>query len=166
VNRLIVIIFLISIGACNSKPKSDTLTGDLYFSFFRLGSYYNQPDSIIEGCENYFDTLKYETADQEQRRFFNQYKRLKEENLLYQPFVDLLTEEDSVVTLYLETTDYNEIKRYKRKELQDEGKKIRIQADVRRIGAGLYYCLALTKVEKVDGETGIRSRKWKVQDYE
>lgn len=153
------------IVACNSKPKTETLTGDLYFSFFRLGSYYNQPDSMIEGYQKYFDTLKYETADEEQKRFLNQFKKLKDEKLLYQPFVDILTERDSVVTLYLETNDYDEIKKYKREELQDEGKKIRIQADVRKIGDRLFYCVDLVKVDKVDGETGIKSRKWKIEDY-
>ena len=62
------------------------LTADLYYSFFRLGSYYHQPDSIADRYEKYFDTLEYETADKEQRKFFNRYKRLKEEKLLYQPF--------------------------------------------------------------------------------
>ena len=142
------------------------LTGDLYFSFFRLRSYYNQPDSIVAKYEKYFDTLKYETADKEQRKLFNLYKQLKEEKLLYLPFVDILTERDSVATLYLETTDYNEIKKYKRTKLQDEGKKIRIQADVRKIGKGLFYCVTLRKAEKVDGETGIKSTKWKIEDYE
>jgi len=156
---------LILIVACNSKPKTETLTGDLYFSFFRIGSFYNQPDSIVEGFKIYFDTLKYETADQDQRRFLNQYNRLKDEKLLYHPFVDILTEKDSVVTLLLETDDYNEIRKFKRKELQDEGKKIRIVAQVRKLDDRLFYCSDLIKVDKVDGETGIRSRKWKVEDY-
>jgi len=162
--RLIPTI-LILIVACNSKPKTETLTGDLYFSFFRLGSFYNQTDSMIQGFEKYLDTLKYETADGDQRRFLTQYKILKEEKLLYQPFVDILTERDSVVTLYLETDDYNEIKKYKRKELHDEGKKIKIQADVKEIGERLFYCVDLVKVDKVDGETQIKSNKWKVEDY-
>lgn len=163
--RLLLIIFVL-IVACDNKPKTETLTADLYFTFFRISSYYNQPDSTVDRYENYFDTLNYEIADKEQKKFFNQYKRLKEENLLYQPFVHVLTEKDSVATLYLETAEYNEIKKYKRKDLQKEGKKIKIQADVRMVSEGLFYCVNLRKVEKVDGETGIKSKKWKIEDYE
>jgi hypothetical protein len=130
-----------------------------------MGNFYNQPDSIVEGLKMFVDTLKYETADEEQRRFLNQYKILKNEKLLYQPYVDIITEKDSVMTLFLETKDYDEIKKFKRKELQDEGKKIRIVADVRKLDDRLFYCVDLVKVDKVDGETGIKSRKWKIEDY-
>ena len=163
--KILIPTILILIVACDSKPKTVSLTGDLYFSFFRIGNFYNQPDSTIDGLKMYLDTLKYETADKEERRFLDQYKRLKDEKLLYQPYVDIVTEEDSVVTLFLETSDYNEIKKFKRKELQDKGKKIRIVADVRKLNDRLFYCVDLVKVDKVDGETGIKSRKWKIEDY-
>jgi len=38
---------LILIVACENKPKTETLTGDLYFSFFRLGSNYNQSTVLL-----------------------------------------------------------------------------------------------------------------------
>lgn len=151
--------------ACNGKPKTVTLTGDLYFSLFRMGNFYNQPDSIVEGFKMLVDTLTHETADEEQRRFLNQYKRLKDEKLLYQPYVDIITEKDSVMTLFLETKDYDEIKKFKREDLQDKGKKIRIVAKVRKLDGRLFYCVGLVKVAKVDGQTRIKSRKWKIEDY-
>jgi hypothetical protein len=163
--RLIPII-LILIAACDKKPKTELLTGDLYFSFIRLGSFYNRPDSLIKKFESYMDTVSYEKTSDEDKIFLNRYKKIKEEKLLYKPFVDLYLKKDSIVTLYLETDHYNQIKKYKRKELQDEGKKIRIEADVKKIDEGLFYCVTLRKVEKVDGETGIKSRKWKIEDYE
>ena len=75
---------------------------------------------MVDGFKIMFDTLKYETADQEQRRFLNQYNRLKDEKLLYHPLVDILIDKDSVVTLLLETNHYNEIKRFRNKEVQEK----------------------------------------------
>lgn len=163
--KLYISIILISIVACDNKPKTELLTGDLYFSFFRFGSYYNHSDSAIEKFEIYFDTVSYEKASDGDKRLLNNYEKVKEEKLLYHPFVDILTEKDSVVTLYLEARDYDEIKKHKRKELQDENKKLRIEADVKKIGDGLFYCNDLIKVQKIDGETLMKQKKIKIEDY-
>jgi len=163
--RLIPII-LILVVACDNRPVTDRITGDLFFSFFRVGNYYNKPDSVIERYETYFDTLNYEKADDEEKKLLTKYKKLKEENLLYKPFVDMLISEDSMVTLYLDKGDYDEIKKYKRQKLQDEHKKVKIEADVFKIDDGLYYCVDLREVKMVDGETFGKSRKLKIEDYE
>jgi len=162
--RLIPTILILIIG-CHDKPKTEILTGDLYFSFFRLGSYYNKPDSLIKNFEIYFDSLTVEKASDEDKKLLTEYRKLKEEKLLYQPFVDILIKTDSVVTLYLDSIDYKEIKKYKRKELQDGHKKIRIEADVRKIDDRLFICTDLRKVEMIDGETFIKSNKYKIEDY-
>jgi hypothetical protein len=47
---------LILVFGC-TQPKTEMLTGDLYFSFFRLQNYYNQPDSAVKQFEIYFDTV-------------------------------------------------------------------------------------------------------------
>ena len=163
--RLIPII-LILIAACDNRPVTDRITGDLFFSLFRVGNYCNKPDSVIKRYETYFDTLKYETADENEKKFLIRYKELKEENLLYKPFVDILIEKDSMVTLYLEKGDYEKISKYKREKLQDEHKKIKIEADVFKIDDGLYFCVELLEVKIVDGETFIKSKKFKIEDYE
>jgi hypothetical protein len=157
-------VILILIAACG-KSHEETLTGDLYFSLFRIGSFYNLSDSAVNELKVYFDSSKLETADEEQRGLFSQYKKLKEEKLLYHPFVNLLMETDSVVTLYLDMSDYDKLKKYKRKELQDEGKKIKIVADVKRLNDKLFYCVDLKSVDKVEGKTLLQSRKWKIDDY-
>ena len=164
--KKLIPIILILIVACDNSPVTNRIAGDLFFSFFRVGNYYNKPDSVIERYETYFDKLRYETADDEEKKFLTKYKKLKEEDLLYKPFVDILIDKDSMVTLYLDKGDYDEIKKYKRKKLQDDHKKVKIEADVFKIDDGLYYCVVLRDVKVVDGETLIKSRKLKVEDYE
>jgi len=151
--KILIPTILILMVACDSKPKTDTLTGDLYFDFFRVGNFYKMSDSVVRQFENNFDTLTIETASEEDKRLLTQYKKLKEEKLLFVPFIKLLTEKDSVVTLYLDTLDYNEIKKYKRQRLQDDQKKVRIEAKVKEIDRGFFYCTDLTQVELVDGVT-------------
>ena len=156
---------LIIIFGCNTQPKTDTLTGDLYFSFFRLGNYYNQPDSLVKQYEIYFDTLTLERANSSEQRLLRQYRILKEKNLLYRPFVYLRVKDDSVVTLYLDTVDYDRIKVYQRQKLQNDNKKVRIEASVTMIDSGLFNCEKLKQVDIVDGETLQRQRKFKIEDY-
>jgi hypothetical protein len=70
-----------------------------------------------------------------------------------------------VVTLYLDTLDYDRIKIYKRQKLQDDNKKVKIEATVTMIDSGLYNCEKLKRVDLVDGETLQRQKKFKIEDY-
>jgi hypothetical protein len=156
---------LILIFGCDSRPKTDTLTGDLYFSFFRLGNYYNHPDSLVRKSIIYFDTVTIEKLNAGDKKVVTQYRILKEKNLLFRPFVYLRIKDDSVVTLYLDSLDYDKIKIYKRQKLQDDNKKVRIEASVTMIDSGLFNCVKLKRVDIIDGETLQRQRKFKIEDY-
>jgi hypothetical protein len=162
--RYIQIILILFCG-CDNQPKAEILTGDLYFSFFRPGSFYNQPDSLVKTFQTYFDTLTIENAGTGDKILLTQYNILKEKDLLYQPFIYLKTDLDSVVTLYLNPLNYEKIKVHKRQKLQDEKKKVRIEASVTSIDNGLFYCTELKHVDIVDGETLQRQKKWKIEDY-
>ena len=91
-----------------------------------MGNYYNQPDSVVNHFELYFDTVTIEKLNTGDKKLLRQYRILKEKNLLYRPFVYLRVKDDSVVTLYLDTLDYDRIKIYRRQRLQDDNKKVRI----------------------------------------
>src|SRR6185369_11051816 len=140
--RLLPAILVLIFG-CSNQANTDTLTGDLYFSPFKVGNYYNQPDSVVKQYENYFDALKIENANSSEKKVLKQLKILKEKKLLYRPYVYLKTSGDTVITLYLDTLDYDQIKIYKRQKLQDENKKVRIEASVTKIDSGLYNCKKL-----------------------
>ena len=163
--KILILPTLILVLACGNKPQTETLTGDLYFRFFKLGSYYNQPDSLIEQSISYFDSLTIEPANSVEGRLLRQYRVLKERNFLYRPYVYLRVQDDSVVTLYLDTLDYDRIKIYKRQKLQDENKKVRIEASVTVIDSGLFNCVKLERIDLVDGETLQRQKKFSIEDY-
>ena len=111
------------------------------------------------------DTLDLEKADKETIQLIDTYKKIKEEKLIYKPFVDILVSSDSIVKLYLDSADYDQIKIYKRRQLQTDNKKIRIKANVRQFDKGYFYCKELLSVDMVDGETLQRQKKLKIEDY-
>ena len=92
-------------------------------------------------------------------------KKIKEEKLIYKPFVEILVSSDSIVKLYLDSVDYDQIKIYKRRQLQTNNKKIRIKANVRQFDNGYFYCNELLSVDLVNGETLQRQKKLKIEDY-
>ena len=151
--------------SCGARNDSVLLTGDLYFGVLRIGSYYNQTDSVIQSWEAYFDSTNFELKDQNEQFLGRYYHNIKDKDLLYKPFVDLLIAEDSIIRLYLEITDYNKVKIYKRKTLRDQGKKVRFETLVQPIDTALYYCLELRKVDVVEGQTLQRQSKFKIEDY-
>ena len=93
------------------------------------------------------------------------YDKLKSENLLYSPFVEIKVNNDSIITLYLSKNDYDKIKVYRRHDLIDINKKIVIKAETKFLASGMVYCSKLLSVEKVDGITEQRDSKMKIEDY-
>jgi hypothetical protein len=107
---IIGLITVILLWTCQKNVPTDEISGDLYFGLFRIGSYYNQPDSIIQWYETYFDTTDFELESNNEQQLFSAYQKLKKHDLLYKPFVQLLIQEDSIIRLYLDEEDYAKIK--------------------------------------------------------
>ena len=66
--RLAIILFSTVTSLFFSTCKLDkhdikVIEGDLYFSWLRFGSFYNQPDSIIEKVKLYADTVNRKLVD-------------------------------------------------------------------------------------------------------
>jgi hypothetical protein len=158
-------LFLTAISVFACRQDNKTIQGDLYFSFLRFGSFYNQPDSVINKFKIYADTVNYNKLNSFDKQVLTMYKTLKKENLLFNPFIELRLDNDSIVKLYLDKSDYEKIKIYKRQELQDQNKKIRINILGSYIGNKMLHCKKLISVDKVDGQTLEIEKKFKIDDY-
>ncbi|CAN5254730.1 hypothetical protein BH09BAC3_BH09BAC3_19790 [soil metagenome] len=165
---ILMLAVLIGTG-CSTKQEENLFTGDLYFARIRFGSYYNLTDSIRQRIVNVMDTVAIARADSSSRAFIEIFNKLDAEGMLYKPYVDLKVGENSYVKLYMDSTDYNEIKVYKRKFLQNAHKKVIIKAHTREIGnmsLPLLYCVKLVDVRVVDGETLPYGSKFTIDDYQ
>ncbi len=152
--------FLLLMGMSCQEEK-DVLEGDLYFSYLRFGSFYHQPDTIVRRFQAFADTAQMDRDSS----FLAQYQTLKRENLLYSPFVDLELKDNSIITLYLQPSDYDKIKIYKRKDLQTSHTKIHIKTRVKSLENKLFLCKDLISVDRISGETYPANGKWKIEDY-
>jgi hypothetical protein len=153
--------------ACRQNQKDiNIVEGDLFFRPFRYGSFYNQPDGLIKAFVAYADTAKIDSLSAADKQLLETYFLLKKKNRLFSPFVELRINDSSIIKLYLDSVDYGRIKTFKRKELQAENKKIRIKAQSIEIGNGLSICTKLISVDKLDGITMQREKKFKIDDYE
>ena len=161
-----LVLFMCLFSSCKTTKTKQTLTGDLYFSFFRFASYYNQPDTLVEKTKMYFDTLDIQTASNADKRFVELYKIVSDNKLIYKPYVDILIQPDSIVKLYLEKEDYEKIKIHKRQDLQDNNKKVIISASVIDYSKGIYFCDSLINIKKEDGQTLQIQKKFRIEDYE
>ena len=167
--RLSTILFsvIILFTSCKSHQQNNKLIeGDLYYSWFRIGSFYNQPDSIIEKVKVYADTVNRKLLDSNDLRFLKMYETLKAQNLLYNPYIELKLDNDSIIKVYFTINDYEKIKIYRRQELIDTKKKIRIKAEVKDLGKGMALSTNLISINKVDGETLQINKKFKIEDYQ
>ncbi len=161
-----LVLFMCVFNSCKTSQTKQTLTGDLYFSFFRFASYYNQPDSLVDQVKMYFDTLDIQTASEEDKHFVELYRIISDNKLIYKPYVDIFIEPDSIVKLYLNQEDYDKIKIHKRQDLQNNNKKIVISASVTDYSKGIYFCDSLMNIKKVNGKTLQLQKKFRIEDYE
>ncbi len=162
-----IILMLLLLAACQPQERKitagTTIEGDLYFGFLRMGSLYNAPDTEVHKYKLYADSLlKQKDLD----TFGKKYTLLQKENLLYHPFVEVRLDNDSIINLYLDSADYEQIRVYTYHELRDAHKKLRIKAIVQQLGYGMVVCKELVLVEKMEGVTQPREGKFKIEDYQ
>jgi len=160
---------LILVTSCGTVNDDNIVTGDLYFSFFRIGTYYNLPDSIIKKMDDDLNAVNLDSAnnkaDSSLVRLVLDYRKLKDEGLIYKPLVDIRVNDDLIVKLVLDSADYDKIKAHKYQDLIDNNKKLKIKARTRKTGLGFYYCTDLLEIKLVDGKTLPQDNKLKIQDY-
>jgi len=168
--RYVFILLILTICSCTKEHDDQLYIGDLYFNSFQLGSYYNLDDSMRTKFEYSMDTIDLNKADSSQLKFIELYKKIKDEGLLYKPFIDLRLNDSSYVKLYLDSSDYDKIKIYKWRDLLDKQKKVIIWGRTKEIGRldfPLLYCTELVDVEVKDGQTfPKRQGKFRINDYE
>ena len=162
------LILILILNSCTKDKNEKLITGDLFFSEFRVGSFYNLNDSVRRSVENIVDTTDIASADSSTKRLIGSYKKLKSEGVLYKPYIDLKTVDNLFIKLYLDSADYDRIKIFKWRTLREQENKVVVTAKTREIMTGdiaLHYCIELVDVKSIKGETLPESSELKIEDY-
>jgi hypothetical protein len=157
---------LLSYLSCKQdNQETRQIEGDLYFDWLGIGSFYNEPDSIIERVKLYADTVDSKMLDPSDLKILKMYETLQKADLLYQPFIDLKLDNYSIIKVYFTNDDYEKIKINKRKDLLNAKMKIRIRMEVKDLGYGMVLDKKLLSLQKVPGQTSQINPKMKIEDY-
>jgi hypothetical protein len=166
IDLLLILVSATFLTNCSSDNRSTKkLEGDLYYSLFRIGNFYNQPDSIIQKAKLYLDTVNRKLLDSSDLLDLTRYELLKKENLLYRPFIDLKLDNDSIIKIYLSSADYEKIKIFKRQDLLNAKKKVRLILDVHDLGLGMALATKIISANKIDAQTSRNNKKFLIEDY-
>ncbi|HSY60609.1 MAG TPA: hypothetical protein VK796_01985, partial [Cytophaga sp.] len=83
----VFLFILLIIFISSSRQNNEIIEGDLYFSVFRFGSFYNQPDSVVNRFKTYADTVNRSNINYLDKKVLTMYELLKQEDLLFSPFI-------------------------------------------------------------------------------
>ncbi|GEM_PF-1483464 len=164
-SNYLIFIFAIFLLSCQSKKETINIHGDLYYSWLRIGSFYGYPDSLYNKFVKERDSLGYEVLFQEDSGFVKILKILDDNDLLKNPMIHVKLDNNEVVWIYLDTLDYKQFTKFDHKKLVDNNQKVRIEAKTIHLYDNLYRCEELISVNKIEGVTLQKQKKFKIENY-
>jgi hypothetical protein len=167
VKKLIFILssILILFGCQNKPNENPNLEGDLYYTWLKLGSFYEQPDSLYLNYIELRDSLGVEELRKQDATGTSQIELLEEHDLVNSPFIYLKSDFDSIFIIYMTPEDYQRITKYSYQNLIDNKEKIRLKLITERLSDKLKICKKVISMEKTEGETLQKQKKIKIEEY-
>lgn len=100
------------------------------------------------------DSLKINKKDEnENMKLLKSFNKLREHNLLRNPYIFLKLKDGSIITVYLAESEYDKIKNIRHRDLIKEGKKVVVEIELITKDENIYYSNNLIKIEKVEGKS-------------
>lgn len=84
---LIILSFLGCKTQGNKISNTELIEGKVSYPFFKVATYYDLNDEQILKFQTYFDSVDIGYCDAEDKQLVQSYQKLKEMNLLYNPYV-------------------------------------------------------------------------------
>jgi len=160
----IVGIFILFSSCQEQNNESLYLEGDLYYTWLKLGNFYGLPDSLCYHYEYLKDSLGIDEFAKQNSKLMPYIKLLEEWSLVKSPFI-YLKMDSSVVIVYLSKDDYEPITKYTYQDLIDTEQKVRLKLVTNKLNTKLYLCKEVISMERIDGETLQKEKKFKIEDY-
>lgn len=165
-NLIIIIGLALIVFGCQTKPKEKpNLEGDLYYTWLKLGSFYQQPDSLYQNYTELRDSLGIEKLRKQDSIGTSHIELLEKHGLVKSPFIYLKTDSDSTFIVYLTAKDYKPITEYTYQNLIDNKQKVRLKLITEQLTDKLHICKKVISIEKIEGETFQKQKKFKIEEY-
>jgi len=162
---LIFILILIVVACQNQAKEKPNLEGDLYYTPFSLGSFYGWPDSVYQNYLALRDSVGIEALRKEDTLMISNIELLEKHQLIKSPFIYVKTDTDAVFTVYMTPEDYQPITEFTYQDLIDQQQKVRLKLITEPFIGQFQICKKVISIEKIDGETLQKQKKFKLKDY-
>ena len=156
---------LILLSCQNNSIEKPNLEGDLYYTWLKVGSFYDLPDHYYQDYIKERDSLGVEALRKKDSVGVAHIELLEKHGLLKSPFVYLKTDSDAILVVYMTSEDYQPITKYTYQDLIDNKQKVRLKLVTESLSGHQFICKKVVSIEKVDGETFEEQGKLKIMDY-
>lgn len=151
---ILTLSFTVNQANTNKYTNAETFEGELYFKLVDFGSYYGASDSQILKFEAIIDSLQQNVENSLQDQLLlDNIQTLKDNHLINKPYFHLKIDSTSVYRIYLSESEFQKIKIYKRQNLINEHKKIKVKLNGIKINESIVSCSSISSTTKVEGET-------------
>ena len=165
-NLIIIIGSVLVVFGCQTKPEEKpNLEGDLYYTWLKPGSFYQQPDSLYQNYTELRDSLGIEELRKQDSIGTSHIELLEKHGLVKSPFIYLKTDSDSTFIVYLTVKEYEPITEYTYQNLIDNKQKVRLKLITEQLTDKLQICKKVISIEKIEGETLQKQKKFKIEEY-
>lgn len=111
------------------------------------------------------DTIHLQYLNADDSAIFAGYKALQASGLLYQPYILLKLDNDSIITILLERPEYQKIAPTNFDQLIRDSVKLRVKALVEPFYEALYYGNGILSIDTIKGKTMQHYLKFRLNDY-
>jgi hypothetical protein len=151
---------IVIISSCKEE-KEKTIEADLYFRLFDIERFYDSPDSSLIKIENLVHEINNDTLDNKRKEEYKHFKFMVANNLLRKQFIWIRMDDGEKKILFLDSLDYNKLKKYNWSDLTKGKRRIRIRTIVREFEYPYYFedtetaydCVKMLTIDKISGET-------------
>ena len=150
-NVTLILIIGLLVLSCSKNNKE--FEGELYFKLIDIGNFYGADEKTIENLETSFDSIRRsKTAGKNELEFIRIIDKLKANNLLKSPWINLKTETE-FIKIFLTESEYEKLKPFDRNTLITDHKKVRLKIEVIELDSGIYFSDRISEIKIVQGET-------------
>ncbi|HSH66595.1 MAG TPA: hypothetical protein VLB84_12585, partial [Bacteroidia bacterium] len=116
-----ILTILIVFCSCRSN-SAKTVEGDLYFKLIDFQRFFDAPDSILTKIETSVRTVKKDTLNKKDKKIYDLLKYMMDNELLRKAFIRLRQDDGKISMVFLDSSDYDQFKKYKWSDLSRENK--------------------------------------------